>query len=406
MVTVENVNNYIRIIGTFDNVAKLFYIPKNTGRFDVVLNENFEIYTGDWENRKHLGNYENISLITRDVLGAAIETPFSSFNEANEWFSKYLSGTPIATGEGGVSVQNPLPVDGDSVYCKDIDVSRSDIGSFTGSVCDPFSDLHSENVDNSANNPKSILIHFNRTIVATLVGIGSSEGGTFSNVKVIGILSGNIETVLSDHSGDSILKTTQAFSFPNAGLNAVRIEFHTVNQISITNIYIPKIRVVATIPQTSIIYGTSYKSPYMLNGGSQDMAVDGSIIPVDFSYIVSGFSPGRWVRNFFDLQDGTQDFQPENFGAIVGGLDNGVQIISLKDGIETIMETWKTNMDISMTCYDFNSPYKAGAYIGRWTITSDLGGAITMFPGDGIIIRIPDDLTGLDAFRFRAKIKQ
>ena len=94
MVTVENVNNYIRIIGTFDNVAKLFYIPKNTGRFDVVLNENFEIYTGDWENRKHLGNYENISLITRDVLGVAIETPFSSFFEALVTFRESTITSP------------------------------------------------------------------------------------------------------------------------------------------------------------------------------------------------------------------------------------------------------------------------------------------------------------------------
>jgi hypothetical protein len=311
-------------------------------------------------------------------------------------------------GDGNLSgIQNPIPVDGDSVYCKDVDASRSNLYNFSGTICDPFSNLHSENIDDTSNNPKQLLIHFNRTVVTPLIGLGSSEGGNFSNVKVIGVLSGDVQTVLADFSDNDTNRTSQFFAFPNAGLNALILEFHTSDAVSITNIYIPKLMVVASIAETPIVLPSAYKSPYLLNNGSQSMTVDGSVTPVDFTYQITGFSNARWVRNFIDLEDGNVDFVPENFGAISGGLANGVDVIVEKDGVEYIIENWKTNMDISMTCYDFSSPYRTGSYIGRWTITSDLGGTpITLFPDDILIVRINDNLEGLDDFRFRAKIKQ
>ena len=313
----------------------------------------------------------------------------------------------LVMGDKQVGVQNPFPVDGDSVYVKDVNTELSDITGFTGKVTDPFDDLHSENLDDSASAIKTFFIHFQRTIITPLVGIGSSEGNTFSNVKVIGVLSGGIETVLSDHSSDNTDRPTQFFSFPNAGLNALKIEFHTTDAIGITNIYIPKLAIIAAVPETPIVFAASYKSPYLTNVTfDQDMAQAGSLgVPIDFEYEVTGNSPARWTRSFIDLQDGAQDFQPDDFGALAA-LVNGVQIIVEKDGVEYVMETWNSNMDISMTCYDFSAPYKAGAYIGRWTILSDLNAPITLFPGDKIICRIRDTLTGLDAFRFRIKLKQ
>lgn len=323
-----------------------------------------------------------------------------SFDEDKELINVNLKDV------SAVDVQYPLPVDGDSVYLKDIDTTRSDVGNFSGLVTDPFSDLHSVNFDETTDNPKNFLIHFKRTVVTALIGIGCSEIASFSNVKLIGILSGGIETTITDFSTDDTDRTSQFFSFPNTGLNALRIEFHTADPVCITNIFIPKLSVISTIPETAITYAASYKSPYMLNGASDDMTIDGSVTPVDFIYTITGFAPARWYRSFIDLQDGIQDFQPDNFGAITNGLINGVEVIIQKDGIEYIIETWNTNMDISMTCFDFSSPYKAGAYIGRWTITSDIGNPITLFPDDQIIIRINDNLTGLDSFRFRAKLRQ
>lgn len=305
-----------------------------------------------------------------------------------------------------VSVQNPLPVDGDSVHAKDIDIDRCVMGNFSGSPIDFFSDLHSENIDSTSNNPKLLTIHFQRTIVAPLIGMGSSEGGNFSNIKIIGILSGNVETVLADFSNDNTDRTSQPFPFANTGLNAIRFEFYTADTVSITNLYIPKIAPVGAIPESPIVFASSYMSPYLENASSQAMNVDGSSTPIDFKYIVTGFSSVKWNRSFIDLQDGNQNFNPEDFGAITNGLSNGVEIIVNKDGVETVLETWKTNMDISMTMYDFESPYRLGAYIGRWTIQRDIGAPLTLFPGDEIIVRINDNLTALSAFRFRVKLKQ
>ena len=184
------------------------------------------------------------------------------------------------------------------------------------------------------------------------------------------------------------------------------VEFHTADDVSITNVFIPKLRPVTAILESSIIYAPSYLSPYLLNVASQDMAVNGSITPVDFKYTVGGFSTAKWNRAFIDLQDGAQNFDPADFGAISNGLTNGVDIVVVKDGVEEVVENWKTNMDISMTMYNFDSPFKVGAYVGRWTILSDIGGPITLFPGDEIIARVQDDLLALDAFRFRLKLRQ
>ena len=51
--------------------------------------------------------------------------------------------TKVIVGESGesISIQNPLPADGDSVYCKDIDVDNSDLGDFSGEICDLFDSL-------------------------------------------------------------------------------------------------------------------------------------------------------------------------------------------------------------------------------------------------------------------------
>lgn len=308
-----------------------------------------------------------------------------------------------------ISAQNPVPTDGDTVYEKDIDVSRSIIGNFSGSVTDVFNNLHTEISDNTANNPKLLTVHFNRTIPTLLIGLGSSEGGTFSNTKIIGILSGGVETVLSDYTNDSNNYPTFPFQFTNSGLNAVRFEFHTVNKVSLTNVFIPKLRIISSTPETPVIYADAYNGVFLKNGASEDMVVDGTLgSPIDFKYTLVGLARGLWHRSFIELTDGNQDFISSNFGAIVGGLTNGVQIIVVRNGFEKVLETWKSNMDISLTMFDFRSPYRQGEYVGRWTIPSDIGGPITLFEGDEIILRVRDllDTLALDSFRFKIKIKQ
>jgi len=401
MITVESVNNYIRVIGTFDNVAKLFFIPKNTGRFDVVSNENFETYTGDWENRKHLGPYTNISLITRDGAGVAIEIPFTSFYEANEWFSKYLSGTPIVTTDGAISVQNPLPTDGDSVYCKDIDQNRSNVYNFSGNICIPFEDLHTIVKDVTSDSLKKYFVHFNRPVVTFALGLGNAEGVNnpdapdFSNVKIIGLNSGETETILIDESTDNTKYTSRQFQFTPVGLNAIRFEFHTIDGVGITNISVQK-SILATVRNLpTVLYAEQSVNTRLFNGASYDMTVDGSGTPIDFIYEATQLT--FLERTFIVLTDGLTEFTSSKFGAL-NALTNGVEILIVSDGIEYPLALWKTNLDISLTMYDFTNPFKNGAYVGRWTFSKDTGEPYALRPGDKFITRIQDNLTGLDLF--------
>jgi hypothetical protein len=141
------------------------------------------------------------------------------------------------------SSQYPLPTDGDSVYDKDIDVSNSVSTNWSGTVTDVFNDLHSDIENTTSDNPKELLIHFNRTVVSNVIGLGSTAGGDFSNVKIIIINSGDIETTVIDESASSTKYTTRTFQLPiTAGFNAVKIQFHTADTVSLTNCVILKSR--------------------------------------------------------------------------------------------------------------------------------------------------------------------
>lgn len=138
------------------------------------------------------------------------------------------------------SVQNPLPTDGDSVYAKDIWIEESDITGWTGLISDLFDNLHTVITNNSSTNPKSIFIHFKRTIVCNTIGIGSFTGN-FSNVRIGIINSGGIETIVYNDSGNNTKQTNQTIQLPiTAGFNAIKIYFHTVDPVSISNLVILK----------------------------------------------------------------------------------------------------------------------------------------------------------------------
>jgi len=395
VIILDTVTNDIQAIASnsldFRVSGSIFYLRDgientsiNLGTYDNILDENDTAF---------VSNAEFITYIT-SLIDSGNSSPLkASINRIADTYNNTID------------VQNPLQVDSDSVHFADIDIERSSIVGFSGNILSLFDNLHTEivNADEELN-PKTVLVHFKRTVQAFFIGLGSSEGGNFSNVKIIGLLSGMSETVLFDGSGDSTEKTSQKFNIQNSDLNALRIEFHTTYPISLTNLFIPKIQPVISINKSATKFATAYNSPYLLNTGSQDMNVNGSVTPVVFSYTALN-EVETWQRSFIDLQDGIQDFQPTQFGAL-SALINGVQVAVIKNGVETVIETWRTNMDISMTMFDFQSNYKAGAYIGRWTITSDMGTPITLFKGDSIIIRINDNLSTLDAFRFRLKISK
>ncbi len=158
----------------------------------------------------------------------------------------------IANG-GTVGVQNPLPCDGDRIYTKDLDLTRSDNYGFGSSVDDIenlFTGLHNALTDSSGTSPKELLIHFNWSIVTSGIAIECNEPGDFSNVKIEVLRGGGTSILIADESADSTKHKTRFFSFagsalpipPILGINAIKLTFTTTDAVCITNIVVPKVQ--------------------------------------------------------------------------------------------------------------------------------------------------------------------
>lgn len=155
--------------------------------------------------------------------------------------------------------QNPLPMGNDSLYLSDIDFDNSD---FTDWVGDPellFQSPFSASIVNStANNPKIIILAFKRTIYTSQIGFGENNGGNFSNIKLTKLGSGGFTRGVFDDSNKNEQLTSKLANFGNEAFNSIKIEFHTANAVSISNITIQKSRlsfignkVINAIPITS-----------------------------------------------------------------------------------------------------------------------------------------------------------
>ena len=140
-----------------------------------------------------------------------------------------------------VDVQHPLPNDGDSVYLKDIDVSNSDNGGFSGAVTDYFDSLKSVNFDASVTNPKVIKVWLNRTVQMHELGIGCDDiTKSFSNIKFKALGSGEEVRFTKDLSADNTKLNSFLLELPHLVLNGFIIEFHTVDEIGLSNLWVQK----------------------------------------------------------------------------------------------------------------------------------------------------------------------
>jgi hypothetical protein len=148
-----------------------------------------------------------------------------------------------------------------------------------------------------------------------------------------------------------------------------------------------------------------YLSIHLLNGGSNNMAVNGSVTPVTYTYTVPADTRVALNRGFLVMEDGVISFLPGAFAAIAA-LTNGVEInVTPLGGSPVVLENWKTNREVRDTMFDFDEQWKtAGTYVGRWSFTKDLNNnGIVLTPGDTFNMVIQDDLSGLDYFSFRLK---
>ena len=145
---------------------------------------------------------------------------------------------------------------------------------------------------------------------------------------------------------------------------------------------------------------TSYINTYLLNGGSEDMTVNGSSTPVEFSYTASGDSSIGRIMLYLE-SSGAMD--STKFGDLTA-LGTGVTIVC--NG--TTIGTWKDNIDIITSMYDFSWAGKAfgketKVLTGRWTLwkaDSDTRG-MELDDGDVLKAVVNDNLTGLSIFRIR-----
>jgi hypothetical protein len=139
------------------------------------------------------------------------------------------------------NIQYPIPIDGDSVYVKDVDISNSDNGGFSGDVIDYFDSLKSINSDASATNPKIIKIWFNRTIQTNSIGLGCDDfTKSFSNIKIKALGSGEEVRYTKDLSTDDTKRNSYLVQMPPLALNGVIVEFYTVDEVCLSNLIIFK----------------------------------------------------------------------------------------------------------------------------------------------------------------------
>lgn len=149
-------------------------------------------------------------------------------------------------------------------------------------------------------------------------------------------------------------------------------------------------------------------------GNSKLMSVDGSSTPVDFS-----LGPGSgelWIVDYLTLlliDSGNMD--PGVFGGTVAALTNGLEVIESINSVESIYTTIEDNADIAQ-CFFGGVPAPgsvAGADPGFLNnVDKGIGRMPFGYPitldgdeGDKLIIRVNDNLIGIDYLAASAHLK-
>jgi len=223
-----------------------------------------------------------------------------------------------------VGVQTPISADGDSVYAKDIWLDESVFTDWSGAVTDLFDNLHSEIENVTSNDPKTITIHFNRTVVANTIGLGETSGGDFSNVLIKIKNSGGVLTTVIDESAVNTKYTTRTFQLPvTAGFNALVIEFHTADTVNLSNCVILKTRSVVSRGQAVKPDGTVIDLNATAGGNQKfsleeyDATFNANPLPVtNFLHEVrEGNVPGHSIVDKFGKnEDVGTSFEPLSLG--------------------------------------------------------------------------------------------
>lgn len=135
-----------------------------------------------------------------------------------------------------ISRVNPMPVNGDLVYPNDLSLTYSNMYTFSGSPIDLFDDMYSTVVDNTSANPKKIDLYFVRPIQTATIGIGTNSGSLSNTVIKYGFIGVPGDITILDESADSTVKTFVVAPSSPIGLSYIKLEFHTANTITLSNV--------------------------------------------------------------------------------------------------------------------------------------------------------------------------
>ncbi len=165
--------------------------------------------------------------------------------------------------------------------------------------------------------------------------------------------------------------------------------------------------VITSIIPANVYFAQNYFEILLLDGSTIDMAVDGSITPVEYSFTVPTDRRIRISKAVLYLEDGNSNFDSGVFADLGSSLTNGVEVSVTPDGGSPIVLTnWKNNRDIraSMSIFAPQSEQtgKGGEYRGVWDISNILSAGIglRLNDGDKFSITIQDDLGPLNFMSF------
>ena len=153
-----------------------------------------------------------------------------------------------------VNIQYPLSIDWDSVYAKDIWIDESITTGWTDEdstwldlALIPFTNLNTRLHNWTSDNPKILLIHFNRTVSLDQVWLWCVwTGESFSNVKIVILWSWWVERTALDDSSNNTKYKSRNYQFWPELWNAIKLEFYTSDAVCISNITVQKVTKTAT----------------------------------------------------------------------------------------------------------------------------------------------------------------
>lgn len=140
---------------------------------------------------------------------------------------------------------------------------------------------------------------------------------------------------------------------------------------------------------------------FLLNGSDENARVDGSVTPVEFSYAPLKYAEIH--RMIVTIED-SGSFTASTYGA-VPALSSGVDIEYIRKGVTHLLAPMAITSNVHWACYSYDArefSLSGGgnkAFNVRWSFDR-AGDPLKLDPGDSIVMRVNDDLTGLIGHRF------